>query len=115
MKFFGRSLLACAVPTAKIARQMRRFLNDAGLQRLATHNNAPSRTSEGLKKAAERNKIPGSPYVLMASRASTSTPSFEAAESTRGSDYYLTEQEGSRYPQLETAESPLAPLRTQRG
>jgi sugar phosphate isomerase/epimerase len=33
---------------------------------------------------------------------------FEAAERTGGVDYYLIEQEGSRYPELETAERCLA-------
>ena len=53
--------------TPQFARQMRTFLDDAGVQCHSTHNNAPSFTSEGLKKAAELNKILGSTYVVMAS------------------------------------------------
>lgn len=40
---------------------------------------------------------------------------FEAAESTGGVEYYLIEQEGSRYPSLETAERCLAAYRKLRG
>jgi sugar phosphate isomerase/epimerase len=40
---------------------------------------------------------------------------FEAAESAGGVQYYLVEQEGSRYPELETAERCLATFRTLRG
>lgn len=53
--------------TPQFARQMRTFLDDAGLECRSTHNNAPSFTAEGLKKAAELNKILGSTYVVMAS------------------------------------------------
>jgi sugar phosphate isomerase/epimerase len=214
--------------TPQFARQMRRFLDDAGLQCHSTHNNAPSFTSEGLKKAAELNKILGSTYVVMASTGNiagldgwkslcdhlngvvetlkpmglrsgyhnhqiefvplegkrpieiiaANTPKnfmmqldvgtcieagsdpvawinsnpgrirsihckdwasgpasaedkgyrvlfgegvapwariFEAAESTGGVEYYLIEQEGSRYPELETAERCLATWRKLRG
>ncbi len=37
---------------------------------------------------------------------------FKAAESVGGVEYYLIEQEGSRYPQLETAQRALAAFRT---
>ena len=39
---------------------------------------------------------------------------FEAAESSGGVDYYLIEQEGSRYPALETAERCLASFKKMR-
>jgi sugar phosphate isomerase/epimerase len=38
----------------------------------------------------------------------------DAAESTGGAEYYLIEQEGSRYPQLETAEKCLAAFKKMR-
>src|SRR5277367_1067064 len=53
--------------TPGFARQMRKFLDDAGLQCHSTHNNAPSFTPDGLKRAAELNIILGSTYVVMAS------------------------------------------------
>lgn len=40
---------------------------------------------------------------------------FQAAESVGGVEYYLIEQEGSRYPQLETAQRCLAAFRTTHG
>ncbi len=208
--------------TPQFTRQMRTFLDDAGLQCHSTHNNGPSFTSDGLKKAAELNKILGSTYLVMASTGriadldgwkslcdqlngivetlkpmglrsgyhnhqiefvplegkrpieiiAANTPKdfmmqfdvgtcieagsdpvawinanpgrirsihckdwasgegyrvlfgegiapwtriFEAAEGTGGVEYYLIEQEGSRYPELETAERCLATWRNLRG
>ena len=40
---------------------------------------------------------------------------FEAAEAAGGVEFYLLEQEGSRYPELETAERCLATYRQMRG
>jgi sugar phosphate isomerase/epimerase len=40
---------------------------------------------------------------------------FEAAEATGGVEYYLIEQEGSRFPELETAERCLASWKKMRG
>jgi sugar phosphate isomerase/epimerase len=40
---------------------------------------------------------------------------FQAAETTGGIEFYLIEQEGSRYPQLETAERCLANFRKLHG
>jgi sugar phosphate isomerase/epimerase len=40
---------------------------------------------------------------------------FEAAEKVGGVEYYLIEQEGSRYPSLETAERCLAAYKKLRG
>ena len=40
---------------------------------------------------------------------------FSAAESVGGVEYYLVEQEGSRYPELETAQRCLAAFRTTHG
>src|ERR1700744_4421106 len=53
--------------TPQFGPQMRTFLDDAGLECRSTHNNAASFTPEGLKKAAQLNKILGSTYVVMAS------------------------------------------------
>ncbi|HTS61333.1 MAG TPA: sugar phosphate isomerase/epimerase [Candidatus Acidoferrales bacterium] len=40
---------------------------------------------------------------------------FDAAETVGGAEYYLIEQEGSRYPELETAERCLAAYKRMRG
>ena len=53
--------------TPEFARDMRKVLDDAGIRCHSTHNNAPSFTSDGLKKAAELNHILGSTFVVMAS------------------------------------------------
>ncbi len=53
--------------TTETARDVRRRLDDVGLKCLSTHNNGPSFTDDGLKKAIELNQIIGSKYVIMAS------------------------------------------------
>jgi len=53
--------------TPEFARDMRKVLDDAGIRCHSTHNNAPSFTADGLKKAAELNHILGSTFVVMAS------------------------------------------------
>jgi sugar phosphate isomerase/epimerase len=53
--------------TPQFARDMRKVLDDAGIACHSTHNNAPSFTADGLKKAAELNGILGSQFVVMAS------------------------------------------------
>ena len=40
---------------------------------------------------------------------------FEAAESVSGVEYYLIEQEGSRFPAIETAEQCLASYKAMQG
>ncbi len=53
--------------STEYAKQVRSAMDDAGIVCHSTHNNAPSFTSEGLKKAAELNQILGSEFVVMAS------------------------------------------------
>jgi sugar phosphate isomerase/epimerase len=53
--------------TPEFARDMRKVLDDTGVRCHSTHNNAPSFTPDGLKKAAELNRILGSTFVVMAS------------------------------------------------
>jgi sugar phosphate isomerase/epimerase len=53
--------------------------------------------------------------VLFGDGASPWLDIFEAAESVGGVEYYLIEQEGSRFPELETAERCLATYREMRG
>jgi len=53
--------------TPGFTRDMRKVLDDSGLRCHSTHNNAPSFTPDGLKKAADLNHILGSAYVVMAS------------------------------------------------
>ena len=43
------------------------MLDDTGLKCRSTHNNGPSFTPDGLKKAIELNQILGSKYIIMAS------------------------------------------------
>jgi len=49
------------------AREVRKQLDDVGLKCHSTHNNNPSFTEDGLKKAIELNQILGSKYIIMAS------------------------------------------------
>ena len=49
------------------AREVRKQLDASGLKCRSTHNNAPSFTEDGLKKAIELNQILGSKYIIMAS------------------------------------------------
>ena len=53
--------------TPETAKGVRKVLDDSGLVCRSTHNNGPSFTPEGLKKAAELNQIIGSQYLIMAS------------------------------------------------
>jgi sugar phosphate isomerase/epimerase len=53
--------------TVDTAKSVRTVLNDTGLVCHSTHNNAPSFTPDGLKKAIELNQILGSTYLIMAS------------------------------------------------
>src|SRR5689334_25419101 len=53
--------------TTDRAREVRKQLDAAGLQCHSTHNNGPSFTDDGLKKAIELNQILGSTYIIMAS------------------------------------------------
>lgn len=58
--------------TPETARGVRKVLDDNGLKCHSTHNNNPSFTPDGLKKAIELNQIIGSKYIIMASaRAAT--------------------------------------------
>jgi sugar phosphate isomerase/epimerase len=49
------------------AKDVRKLLDDLGIKCRSTHNNAPSFTADGLKKATELNQIIGSKYIIMAS------------------------------------------------
>jgi sugar phosphate isomerase/epimerase len=53
--------------TPDTAKGVRKVLDDSGLVCRSTHNNGPSFTPEGLKKAIELNQIIGSTYLIMAS------------------------------------------------
>jgi sugar phosphate isomerase/epimerase len=53
--------------TPETAKSVRKALDDSGLVCWSTHNNGPSFTPEGLKKAIELNQIIGSKYLIMAS------------------------------------------------
>ena len=53
--------------TPEKARDVRKQLDASGLKCLSTHNNGPSFTDDGLKKAIELNQILGSKYIIMAS------------------------------------------------
>ena len=53
--------------TPDAAKGVRKVLDDSGLKCRSTHNNGPSFTADGLKKAIELNQIIGSTYVIMAS------------------------------------------------
>jgi sugar phosphate isomerase/epimerase len=53
--------------TTEAAKDVRKRLDDLGVKCHSTHNNGPSFTDEGLKKAIELNQILGSKYLIMAS------------------------------------------------
>jgi sugar phosphate isomerase/epimerase len=53
--------------TPDTAKNVRKVLDDSGLVCHSTHNNGPSFTADGLKKAIELNQIIGSQAVIMAS------------------------------------------------
>jgi sugar phosphate isomerase/epimerase len=53
--------------TTDMARDVRKRMDDVGLKCHSTHNNGPSFTDDGLKKAIELNQILGSTYIIMAS------------------------------------------------
>jgi sugar phosphate isomerase/epimerase len=53
--------------TTDTAKTVRRVLDDTGLVCHSTHNNGPSFTPDGLKKAIELNQILGSRTIIMAS------------------------------------------------
>jgi sugar phosphate isomerase/epimerase len=53
--------------TPATAKSVRNVLDDTGLKCHSTHNNGPSFTPDGLKKAIELNQIIGSKYLIMAS------------------------------------------------
>jgi sugar phosphate isomerase/epimerase len=52
--------------TPQIAMEARKVMDDAGIKCNSTHNNMPSFTMEGLKKAIELNQIIGSRNIIMA-------------------------------------------------
>jgi sugar phosphate isomerase/epimerase len=53
--------------TPEYAKEVRKLLDDLGIQCNSTHNNTPSFTADGLPKAIELNQILGSKYIVMAS------------------------------------------------
>src|SRR5262249_59402309 len=53
--------------TPDTAKSVRQVLDDSGLTCHSTHNNGPSFTPDGLKKAIELNQIIGSHAIIMAS------------------------------------------------
>jgi sugar phosphate isomerase/epimerase len=53
--------------TPETAKSVRKVLDDTGLQCRSTHNNGPSFTPDGMKKAIELNQIVGSRNLIMAS------------------------------------------------
>ena len=59
--------------TPDTAKSVRRVLDDSGLVCRSTHNNGPSFTPDGLKKAIELNQIIGSRTLIMASAPRATT------------------------------------------
>ena len=51
--------------TTETAKDVRKRMDDVGLKCRSTHNNGPSFTEDGLKKAIELNQILGSTYIIM--------------------------------------------------
>lgn len=59
--------------TPETAKNVRKTLDDSGLTCHSTHNNGPSFTPDGLKKAIELNQIIGSRTLIMASAPRATT------------------------------------------
>ena len=59
--------------TEETAKNVRKVLDDNGLLCHSTHNNAPSFTADGLKKAIELNQLIGSRTMIMASAGHATT------------------------------------------
>jgi sugar phosphate isomerase/epimerase len=59
--------------TPEQAKSVRKVLDDTGLKCRSTHNNGPSFTPDGLKKAIELNQIIGSTAIIMASAPRATT------------------------------------------
>jgi sugar phosphate isomerase/epimerase len=59
--------------TPETAKNVRKVLDDDGLVCHSTHNNAPSFTADGIKKAIELNQIIGSRAIIMASAPRATT------------------------------------------
>jgi sugar phosphate isomerase/epimerase len=59
--------------TTDTAKNVRKVLDDSGLKCHSTHNNGPSFTPDGLKKAIELNQIVGSQAIVMASAPRATT------------------------------------------
>jgi sugar phosphate isomerase/epimerase len=53
--------------TPEQAKEVRKLLDDLGIECRSTHNGGPSLTPDGLKKAAELNQIIGSKNIILAS------------------------------------------------
>ena len=79
--------------TPEKAREVRKHLDASGLKCHSTHNNGPSFTEDGLKKAIELNKILGSKYIVMAS-----APRATGLDSWKGVASQLTEIAGKLKP-----------------
>jgi sugar phosphate isomerase/epimerase len=63
VEFYNPYFTDWTVETAKLARKV---MDDSGIRCNSTHNNAPSFTEDGLKKAIELNQVIGSRYIVMA-------------------------------------------------
>jgi sugar phosphate isomerase/epimerase len=59
--------------TPETAKDVRKVLDDSGLVCRSTHNNGPSFSADGLKKAIELNQIIGSKTIVMASAPRATT------------------------------------------
>jgi sugar phosphate isomerase/epimerase len=59
--------------TPAMAKDVRKVLDDNGATCRSTHNNGPSFTTDGLKKAVELNQILGSKNIIMASAPRATT------------------------------------------
>jgi sugar phosphate isomerase/epimerase len=90
---------------------------EAGMDPVAWIKGNPGRIkSIHVKDWAPGNKADEKAYrVLFTEGVSPWKDIFAAAESVGGVEYYLIEQEGSRYPELETAQRCLATWKAMRG
>src|SRR5436853_403410 len=103
------------------AKQMRKLLDDLGLRCFSTHNDEHYFDADKINHARDLNLVLGSKNLVMASAdLRKGTDSWKlpaellntAAEKGGRIEFYLLEQEGSRFSELETANRCLQSLRT---
>src|SRR5438093_1357491 len=91
-------------------KQMRKLLDDLGIRCFSTHNDSSYLGAESIGRARDMKLILSGKYVRREGAPEWKNI-LEAAENAGGVEYYLIEQEGSRFTELETARRCLQSFR----